>query len=212
MSKITLSLVFSAAVVYSTAVQADIYVNTGAYFSKVDQPIDQQGVGSSLGIGYELNNSWSFELSYDKLIDKSATSPSLLKDESPYPLDFQSSYQSKGVILSALGKAAINHSSSLFYRIGVMYSDLDYSRFYAGEADCSKGAKNIEYYQFINAGKLVQQATACYYADKSTELLLGLGLETNFSDNWFGRIEANHFFANKGEAISAAKLSIGYKF
>jgi opacity protein-like surface antigen len=212
LSKVILSLVLSTAVVYSTAGHADVYVNTGAYFSKAAKPVDQQGAGTGLGIGYELNKSWSVELSYDKLIDKSASRPTVLKDASPYPLDWENSYQSKGLILSALGKTAINPSASLFYRIGVMYSDLDYSRFSAGKVDCAKGVKNIEYYEFINAGKLVQQATGCYYADKSTELLLGLGVETNFNDNWFGRIEANHFFANKGEAITAAKLSVGYKF
>lgn len=142
------NLVLGAVFAYSTASLADICVNT----------------------------SWCVELSDHKLIDKSATRPTQLKDESPYPLYRHCGYQSKGLILSAFGKTAVNQSSSMFYRIAMMYRELDYSMFSAGKADCAQGVK------------------------------------TNVKDNWFGRIEANHFFANKGEAISAAKLSIGYKF
>lgn len=213
MSKITISLLLSTAVVYSAASHASIYVNAGGYFSTVSKPVEQQGDGSSFGIGYELNSSWSVELSYDNLIDEAGSSPTLLKSESPYPLDWENSYQSEGWTISALGKAAINPSASLFYRIGLINNEFDYSVYTQGNNSCEKEATGTEIYKFTDAkNKLLQEATGCRYIDKSTQLLFGLGVEGDFSKSWFGRIEAIHFFAKKGEPITAAKLSVGYRF
>jgi hypothetical protein len=213
LSKIAISLLLSTAVVYSTASQANIYVNAGGYFSTVSKPVKQQGDGSSIGIGYVINSSWSAELSYDNLIDEAGSSPALLKKESPYPLDWENGYQSKGWTISALGKAAINPSASLFYRIGLIYNDFDYSIYTQGNNSCEKEASGTEIYKFVDEkNKLLQQATGCRYIDTSTQLLFGLGVEGDFSQNWFGRIEAIHFFAKKGEPITAAKLSVGYRF
>lgn len=213
MAKITSSLLFATAVVYSSVCHAGFYVNTGVYFSKAEKPIDQQGTGSSLGIGYQVNDSWSAEFSYDNLIDETGKKPYATNQKDPLQINWDNAYQNKGFILSALGKTAINPAATLFYRIGVMSSDVDFTKYSLGENDCGTAAYQSSNQSFpsIN-GKSVQHTTACSYKDQSTDFLLGLGVETKLTDNWFGRIEANHFFANKGEAITAAKISIGYRF
>jgi opacity protein-like surface antigen len=94
-----------------------------------------------------------------------------------------------------------------------MSSDVDFTKYSLGKNDCGTAAYQSSNQSFPSIdGKSVQHTTACSYKDQSTDFLLGLGVEAKLTDNWFGRIEANHFFANKGEAITAAKFSIGYKF
>ncbi len=213
MSRITLSLLMSSVFVYSAASQANFYINTGAYYSKVEKPIDQQGLGGSIGIGYELNKSWSAELSYDNLIDETGKKPYSLNQKDPVSLDWGNAYQHKGFTLSALGKTEINPAATLFYRIGVISSDIDYTHYTLGKTDCGTAAYNTINQSFTSTdGKSVQHTTACSYEDTSTDLVLGLGVETDFTKELFGRIEVVHFFANKGEAITAAKLSVAYKF
>lgn len=199
----------STALFVSTEANADFYLTTGLYYSKVEKPIDRHGSGNSVGLGYQLNDSWDIELSYDQLIDKNFRSPGVVSGQ----LELVNGYKHQGVTLSALGKAEINPSTTLFYRAGVSQSDIDYMSFTSGDTSCHSDAYWIINFRQLNEqNAVVQRATGCGYKEKSTDLLFGLGVETEFTAQWFGRIEAIQYFADKGEHITTAKLSIGYRF
>lgn len=213
MSKLTLSALTAVALGFSTQALADVYVTTGAYYSKADNASDQTGPGTSIGLGYEINPMWSIEFGYDNFIDEDGTKPYLVNYPQTTTLDFEDPYSHKGWVLSALGKTALNDSSTLFYRAGVMQSDVRQTVYSQGQEACKGQPDDETGYSFVDAeGNTFQRATGCDYKQKSTDLIFGLGIQTNFSENWFGRMEAVHVFADKGEAITAAKLSVGYKF
>ncbi|WP_306521098.1 outer membrane beta-barrel protein [Rheinheimera sp.] len=210
---LAISVLLSAAFTFSAHSSADIYLTSGIYYSKVAKPINRQGSGSSLGIGYQLNNSWNFEFSYDQLIDKKVIHPYTVSNSSAAEIGWDNGYQNKGFTLSALGKTAINPAATLFYRAGIAYNDIDSMSYSQGQSTCNQTAYIQADFRLINnQGTVLQRATGCAYKDKSTDLLFGLGVEGNFSDHWFGRIEAIQYFADKGENITTAKLSIGYRF
>lgn len=205
----TLVALLSTVLLISTETHADLYLTTGLYYSKVAKPIDRHGSGSSVGIGYQLNDSWDIELSYDQLIDKNFRTPTEVSGQ----LELVNGYQHQGVTLSAIGKAEINASTTLFYRAGVSHNDIDYMSFTSGDTSCHPDAYWIINFRQLNEqNAVVHRATGCGYQDKSTDVLFGLGVESEFTEHWFGRIEAIGYFANKGENITTAKLSIGYRF
>lgn len=214
MSRLTLSALTVLALSFSTAALANnIYITTGAFYSKADNASKQTGSGTSIGLGYEINPVWSIELGYDNLIDEDGAEPKLINYPQTTALDFEDSYHNKGWTLSALGKTPLGSSSTLLYRAGVMRSDVRQNIYRQGEQSCKGEPVNTVGYSYIDAdGNTFQSAIGCSYEQKSTDLIVGLGVQTDFTDNWFGRVEALHVFANKGEAITAAKLSIGYKF
>lgn len=205
----TLVVLLGTALFVSTQANANLYLTTGLYYSKVAKPIDRHGTGNSVGIGYQLNDSWDIELSWDQLIDKNFSIPEVVSGQ----LELVNGYQHQGITLSALGKAAINPVTTLFYRAGVSQSDADYMSFTPGDNSCDTDAYwSINYRVVDEKNTVLQRATGCGYQEKSTDLLFGLGVETKFTEHWFGRIEAIQYFANKGENVTTAKLSIGYRF
>lgn len=213
MSKLALSALTAVALSFSTGTLANIYVTTGAYYSKADNASDQTGPGTAIAIGYEINPMWSIEFGYDNLIDEEGSKPNLINYPQTTALDFEDSYHSKGWTLSALGKTQVAPSTTLFYRAGLMQADVRQNVYSQGSQVCKGQPDQQLTYLYVDPdGKTFQSATGCEYKQNSTDLVFGLGLQNDFSENWFGRIEAVHVFADKGEAITAAKLSIGYRF
>lgn len=213
LSRLTLSAISMVVLSFSNEALANLYVTAGAYYSKAENASDQSGPGSSIGIGYELNPNWSIEFGYDQLIDEDGAKPYLIDYPKTINLGFDDPYQNKGLILSALGKTQIDSTSTLFYRAGLMQSDIRQSVYSQGQQVCKGKPSDQRSYLFVDAqGATFQSATGCEYKQKSTDFMFGLGLQSDFSKQWFGRIEALHLVADKGESITAAKISIGYKF
>lgn len=213
MKRMTKVILLGAALFVSAQAGASLYLTTGFNYSKVAKTIDRHGAGSSLGLGYRLNDSWNIEFGYDRLIDKKIGLPHVVALTSPVQLDWSNAYQHKGFTVAALGKTAINQTTTLFYRAGISQSDIDYLSYRLGQVACDEQSYlQTNFLAKDSQGNELQRATGCAYRDTSTDLLFGLGLEADFTERWFGRIEAIQYFADKGENISTARLSIGYRF
>ncbi len=88
--------------------------------------------------------------------------------------------------LAALGKTKLTETSQLYYRAGV--SQLDHQ-----------------------ASVTVNNKTTSV-DDSQLHALLGLGLEQNFNERWFGRAEIVHIFKKNDVQADTFRLSLGYRF
>ncbi len=88
--------------------------------------------------------------------------------------------------LAALGKTNVSESTVLYYRAGV--SQL-----------------NHQAHIIVNNQKTATD-------DTQLHALLGLGLEQNFSERWFGRAEVVHLFKKNQLQADTVRLSLGYRF
>lgn len=90
------------------------------------------------------------------------------------------------VTLAALGKTKLNDTTVLYYRAGV--SQLNH------QADVTINNKTTS------------------VDDNQLHALLGLGLEQNFNERWFGRAEVVHLFKKDQLQADTFRLSLGYRF
>jgi hypothetical protein len=200
------------AMVSAPVCAADIYAAAGAIYSQTEKPFDDKDVGSTFSVGYSINPQWSVELSYDQYNDAAARGPN---SSTAANNGSKNQYNSKGVALSALGKTSFADNAVLFYRAGVTRQSVEEMLYRAG---LSQQCPRLDAYRgthILSDG--VSPAnnlnfTMCMWDGSVTQAMLGLGAEWTLASDWFVRTEALHLFSGKGQAISALKLSVGYRF
>lgn len=168
---------------------ADLYAVAGAQYSRTGEPYDISGPGYHAGGGYVINAAWSVEVSAEQLFSDKASSqigPRRVK--------------SQGVTLSALGKTRLQEQSVLFYRAGI--SSISHEAEYPYVVST----------QTLPNGSVSQVVSYNVVDDSLVHAILGLGIEQNFSANWFGRAEVVHTFKKQQLQADSFRLSLGYRF
>lgn len=183
-------LLIGVAVLASQAhATSDFYAVAGAQYSRSGEPVDVSGAGYQLGAGYVINQQWSVELSPEQLF----------AEKKQVELG-QSRLDSDALTLSVLGKTRISDDAVLFYRAGA--SSVDHEG----------------YYPYVVSKKTLPNATVVTtvgYKDIDDDLVhgvLGLGLEQNFTAQWFGRAEIVHLFKKDQLQADTFRLSLGYRY
>ncbi len=167
----------------------DFYAVAGAQYSRSGEPFDVSGAGYQLGAGYVITPQWSVEISAEQLFAEQKQG-----DVGPHRLD------SDALTLSVLGKTRINDDAVLFYRAGA--SSVDHQGFYPYVT----GKKTLP------NGTVVTTVSFNQIDDDLVHAVLGLGLEQNFSAQWFGRAEIVHLFKKNELQADTFRLSVGYRF
>lgn len=90
------------------------------------------------------------------------------------------------VTLAVLGKTNLSNGVQLFYRAGV---------------------SQLNHQAHITVNNKTTSAD-----DNQLHALLGLGLEQNFNERWFGRAEVIHLFKKDQLQADTFRLSLGYRF
>lgn len=200
------------AMVAAPVCAADIYAAAGAIYSQTEKPFDDKDVGSSFSLGYTINPQWSVELSYDQYNDEAARGPNSFTAKNN---GAKNQYNSKGVAISALGKTSLADNAVLFYRAGVTRQSVEELQYLSGlTQDCPR---QDAYRGIHRLSDGVNPANGlnfkmCMWDGSVTQAMLGLGAEWSLASDWFVRTEALHLFSGKGQAVSALKLSVGYRF
>lgn len=203
------SLLFLCSLTSSCAL-AESYLTVGGYYSKVDKPIDRSGSGGQIGIGYSLSNQWSLEFGYDQLLDKKPKWPHFA-DNSNQILS-ESRFKSSGLTLSLLGKTALNQTNTLFYRVGAIRHQSDALVFRQAPQTCGNDESLIHSSQFIVNDVVVGNVSGCLSANTNIALMYGLGVDHQFSRQWFSRVELAGVADPDTKSIYALKLAVGYRF
>lgn len=190
----------------------ELTTTAGAIYSQPEKPFDDKDIGSSLSVGYSINPQWSVELSYDQYNDDEARGPNSFTAKN---YGIKNQYNSKGVAISALGKTSLDDNTVLFTRVGLTRQSVEELQYLPGlTQDCPR---LDAYYGIHRLSDGVNPANGlnfkmCMWEGSVTQAMLGLGVEWTLASDWFVRTEALHLFSGKGQAISALKLSVGYRF
>lgn len=190
----------------------ELTATAGVIYSQPEKPFDDKDIGSSLSVGYTINPQWSVELNYDQYNDETARGPNSYTAAN---YGIKNQYNSKGVALSAIGKTSLADNVVLFYRAGVTRQSVEETLYQAGltpncpRSDAYLGTHILS--DGVNPANTLK-FTTCMWDGSVTQAMLGLGAEWTLASDWFVRTEALHLFAGKGQAISALKFSVGYRF
>lgn len=194
---------------------ADTYLTVGGYYSKVDKPVDRSGSGGQIGFGYKLTEQWSLEVGYDQLINQGPQWPDFANINNPDNaggIVFKSGHKSAGLSLSILGKTALDNNSTLFYRVGALNNKSETWVFQHGNAGCTSQTQDTYMYEFTANNVRIGTVRACGYSSTNTALLYGLGIDHQFNQQWFSRVEVVGLSDPDTESLYALKLAIGYRF
>jgi len=215
MQKQTLAALLLLCAATSGIAVADTYLTVGGYYSKVEKPVDRSGGGGQIGIGYTLTDQWSLEVGYDQLINKGPQWPGFANINTPNNgggIVFKSGHKSAGLSVSLLGKTALDDASTLFYRVGAINNKSESRVFQHGSAACTGQTQDTFTYDFISNNVRVGTVRACGYSSTNTALLYGLGIDHQFNQQWFSRVEVVGLSDPDTESLYALKLAVGYHF
>ena len=127
-----------------------------------------ENFGYKMAIGYQIDPKWYFEVGYQKLIhDK------LYLTELPTITEVtnaENAQQADALFLAFLGKAS-SQIGELFYRIGVLKTDIRGQQLLAGVRECKFGEANILAIESLGA------ATICDYDESAVAGVIGLGFD-----------------------------------
>lgn len=177
-----------------TTAASGFYAVAGWQFSKIEDigqtDVGEEDNGYSAGIGYRINSQWAVELTKVQLMDKTYQTT---------PVRAPAFIESQGVGLTVLGIAQLEPDLSFYYRAGLQTLKHDVALPYI-ESVSEEGSTTVTQisYQQIDATK--------------THLMLGLGVEQQWTANWSGRIEAEHTFKRDDVAFNTIRLSAVYRF
>lgn len=188
---------------------ADIYTTIGGYYSKVEKPVDRAGSGGQFGIGYQLSDNWNVEIGYDQFIDQEPQWPNF---GSGNDILFKSGYKSAGLSVSVLGKTAINEQNTLFYRVGAVHNKSSSLISYFGNTGCVDPAADNYLAVFIVNEVQITQVTSCAVSRTNTAFLFGVGVDHQFNQQWFSRVELVGLSDPDAKSLYALKLAVGYRF
>lgn len=194
---------------------ADMYLTVGGYYSKVEKPVDRSGSGGQFGFGYTLTEQWSLEVGYDQLIDQEPQWPGFANINNPNNgggIVFKSGHKSAGLSVTVLGKTALDDASTLFYRVGAINNKSESWVFQHGSAACKNQTADTFTYDFKSNNVPVGTVRACGYSSTNTALLYGLGIDHQFNQQWFSRVEVVGLSDPDTESLYALKLAVGYRF
>jgi len=158
---------------------------------------DDTDTGYKLQLGYQFNRNFAVEGGYVKLGKYNYKAAST----APVVATRDADIDIDGWNIGVVGRLPLTEQFAAFGKLGAVYSETDYSCRGTGIA-CT------------NPNRTAQETTAYY----------GLGLDWNFSRNWFARAEYE-VFADVGESLNStgttgttradvnlASVGIGYKF
>ncbi|MFT2090539.1 hypothetical protein [Paraglaciecola sp. 2405UD69-4] len=164
---------------------------------------ESQNLTYKIALGYEFHRKWYVEAGYQQLgYDDLYTSA--LPTESDV-IKGRSVKQGDALFLAFLGKAS-NHHGELFYRLGVLKTDIRGQFIQEASQECSLGkaiAIEVENYGSANL---------CDYNEGGAAAVLGLGFDFFIGARTLIRTEAEYIKGQNDLEMSALSIGLRYNF
>ena len=163
----------------------------------------KQGVGYKMALGYQIAPQWYLEVGYHQLThDKLYTTGLPTAANVTHNIDLQ---QGDALFLSFLGKAS-GPVGELFYRLGVLKTDIRGQQFLSGVSECQFGqAKALT----IDDFGLV---TMCDYDESAVAGVIGLGFDYFIGARTMLRTEIEYIKGQGNLAVTTASIGLRYNF
>lgn len=162
-----------------------------------------KGLGYKMAIGYQFDPQWYVEVGYQQLIhDKLYTTVLPIAEDVNNGVNVQ---QGDALFLAFLGKAS-SRVGELFYRIGVLKTDIRGQQLLSGVMACDFGQANELVITDFGA------ATMCNYDESGVAGVIGLGFDYFVSARSMVRAEIEYIKGQDNLAVTIATLGFRYNF
>jgi hypothetical protein len=161
------------------------------------------GFGYKIALGYQIDSQWYVEAGYQQLIHDE-----LYSTELPSAIDITNSEnveQGDALFVSFLGKAS-SPIGELFYRLGVLKTDIRGQQLLAGERACEFGQANV--FAVADFGT----ATMCDYDESGVAGVLGLGFDYFIGARTMIRSEIEYIKGQDNLTVMTANIGLRYNF
>jgi outer membrane protein W len=156
-----------------------------------------------LGVGYQFDRQWYAEFGFQQLADER------LQRKLPETLEgaqnYQNGMQGVGLYAAVLGKAA-NQVGELYYRLGVLKTDLEGQSMLTGSASCELGVAT----EFNVASG--DSFTLCDYDEGGVAGVIGIGFDYYLGTKTMLRTEVEYIQGENDLQVSAGYIGIRYNF
>jgi hypothetical protein len=162
-----------------------------------------QGLSYKLGFGYQFDPQWYVEVGYQQLIHDN-----LYVDRLPSLADFNNAeqvQQADALFLAFLGKAS-GPMGELYYRLGILKTDIRGQQLLVGARECELGQANI-----MNVENL-GLATVCNYDEGGVAGVIGLGFDYFVGARTMIRTEVEYIKGQDNLTITTLNIGIRYNF
>lgn len=162
-----------------------------------------KGLGYKMALGYQIAPQWYVEAGYQQLVRDSLYSPDM--PTSRDVINAEHLQQGDALFVSFLGKAS-DQKGELFYRLGLLKTDIRGQQLLAGASDCKLGKANV--FNIDNYGA----ATMCDYNESGVAAVIGLGFDYFVGARTMIRAEIEYIKGQDSLAVATAAVGLRYNF
>lgn len=162
-----------------------------------------EGFGYKMAFGYQFDPQWYVEAGYQQLIHNTFYSTQI-----PSAADVTNSknvQQGDALFLAFLGKAS-SPIGELFYRLGVLKTDIRGQQLLSGVRQCELGQANVVAIADFGA------ATICDYDESGVAGVIGLGFDYFVGARTMVRAEIEYIKGQDNLIATTASLGLRYNF
>jgi hypothetical protein len=197
-------LVISCIISLQTLADDNVYTVFSVGYADIELFQDSnKDFGYKMAIGYQFDPQWYFEAGYQSLIhDK------LYLTELPSATDVMNSenaQQGDALFLAFLGKAS-SQVGELFYRIGVLKTDIRGQQLLPGVRECELGKANV--LAIANFGA----ATMCDYDESGVAGVIGFGFDYFIGARTMLRTEVEYIKGQDNLTVTTVNVGLRYNF
>jgi hypothetical protein len=182
----------------------DIYGVVSLGYSDSDFEVEQpNNAGYKLTLGYQVDRQWYAEFGFQQLADQSLqlSLPVTLNEAE----NFEPEIQANALYAALLGKAR-GQMGELFYRFGIMKTDVRGQSLSAGSALCEQGTATVF---SVESG---EEYTLCDYDEGGIAGVVGLGFDFFLTARSMIRVEAEHIKGQNDLSMNAVYVGLRYNF
>lgn len=197
-------LVLSCLVSLQSLAADNLYSVFSVGYSDVELIEDSnKGFGYKMAFGYQIDPQWYVEAGYQQLIHNTLYSTDL-----PSAADFTNGehlQQADALFVSFLGKAS-GPMGELFYRLGVLKTDIRGQQLLAGDRECELGQANTLVIADFGA------ATMCDYDEGGVAGVIGLGFDYFIGARTMLRTEVEYIKGQDNLTVTTVNVGLRYNF
>nr|WP_252732297.1 outer membrane beta-barrel protein [Paraglaciecola arctica] len=162
-----------------------------------------KGLGYKIAFGYQFEPQWYVEAGYQLLVHDSLYSTELPTANAV--TNAENLQQGDALFIAFLGKAS-GRTGELFYRLGVLKTDVRGQQLLAGGRECEFGKANVLAIADFGA------ATLCDYDESGVAGVIGLGFDYFVGARTMIRTEIEYIKGQDNLSTAAATVGLRYNF
>lgn len=196
--------VLSWMVSVQTLAADNLYTVFSVGYSNVEFTQDSnEGFGYKMAFGYQIDPQWYVEAGYQQLVHNS-----LYTTDLPSSTDVTNAevlQQGDALFVAFLGKAS-GPMGELFYRVGVLKTDIRGQQLLAGVRECEFGQANVLAIADFGA------ATMCDYNESGVAGAIGLGFDYFVGARTMVRTEIEYIKGQDNLTVTTFTMGLRYNF